>query len=219
MPRPGRAPSGSMRPLGRRSSHSAAGIGRRSSAGYSSRWAIVRTPAMSPATAGWASGNCIAAARTGTSWRSQASREAAGRARRPRAARASSRTRRRAAGRRARRCSSRPPTSTATPRSTHAGRSVGERLLVEQRVAAGEQDDVDVGLADEPRRASRDWFMPAPIARTTPCLAQPVERRVGAARSPPASGRRGRGCRRCRSGRGPSRSRLSSIERLTPSAL
>src|SRR5262249_34724833 len=59
------------RPSARRSSHRAAGIPRRNAVGYSSRWAGVRTPATRPVTAGCAKGNWIAAARTGTPWRSQ----------------------------------------------------------------------------------------------------------------------------------------------------
>ena len=91
------------------------------------------------------------------------------------------------------------------------------RAVVEQRVAAGEQDAVDVGLADEPgsgatgscpRRSRRS--RPRRAARPAP---------GSASRSPRRSGRRGRARRRRRPGRARAASRLSSSERRTPSAL
>src|SRR5205814_8472593 len=63
--------SGRMRPSARRSSHNAGGIDSRMKAGYSSSWSTLRTPATRLCTAGWASVNWMAAARSGTSWRAQ----------------------------------------------------------------------------------------------------------------------------------------------------
>ena len=154
---------------------------------------------MSPATAGWASGNCIAAARTGTPCRSQASRRPAGtlddRGRAP----ASSRTRRRASGPRARRCSSRRRPSPRRParrtpaagrrappgRAACSGRPAGSRRCRSRGRSA------PASATGSSRRRSRGRRPPRAAGGA------PGTRR----RSRPASGRRGRGCRRCRSGR------------------
>ncbi len=133
---------------------------------------------MSPATAGWASGNCIAAARTGTPCRSQASREAPGT------------LDHRGWGGRVVERGAGPRVGEHAAVHHAAGhhrdapfdarrQEVGERLLVEQRVAVGEQDHVDVGLADEARQHRR-LVHPRPDRADDARLAQPVERRVGA---------------------------------------
>ena len=108
--------------------------------------------------------------------------------------------------------------ATPTPRSTQAGSSVAERLLVEQRVAAGEQEHVDVGLADEPGEHRRLVHPGADRAHDA-LVAQPGERRVGAVdrRLPVIVGVVDVGD--VDRGRGPSRSRLASSDRRTPSAL
>ena len=70
---------------------------------------------------------------------------------------------------------------TATPRSTHSRQELVERLLVEQRVAAGEQERRRCRSRGRTAPSIADWFMPAPIARTTPSSRSRCERRVGAA--------------------------------------
>ena len=61
----GTGASAAMRPSARSSSQRSAGMGWARRAGYSSRCATERTPATRVVTAGWAIGNCIAAARRG----------------------------------------------------------------------------------------------------------------------------------------------------------
>src|SRR4029079_19151749 len=68
-PQSGVGASGRMRPSARSSPQRSAGIARSASAGYSSRWAGVRTPVTSAVIAGWAIANWTAAARSGTPWR------------------------------------------------------------------------------------------------------------------------------------------------------
>ena len=62
----GTGASAASSPSDRSSAQSDAGMWRAIAAGYSSRWSMRRTPATSEVTAGWASGNWIAAARSGT---------------------------------------------------------------------------------------------------------------------------------------------------------
>jgi hypothetical protein len=101
-------------------------------AGYSSRWAGVRTPATSETTAGCESGNCIAAARSGTPWR----RGVVEPATRPRIGQ---------------------DPAVHDPADQHRDPALDARrhelvqcALVEQRVAVGDQEDVHVRLAGEP---------------------------------------------------------------------
>ena len=111
-----------------------------------------------------------------------------------------------------------PPTRTATPRSRHGGQQLGERPLVEQRVAAGEQHDVHVGLADEPGEHRR-LVHPCPDGADHALRRGAVPVPATPRRWPLASGRPGRGCSAMSIRSSPSRSRLSSSERRTPSAL
>src|SRR6516225_3838545 len=64
----GTGASGWSRLACRKSAHSAGGIGWRSSSRLALNTAALRGPGMMAATAGWASGNCSAAAASGTRW-------------------------------------------------------------------------------------------------------------------------------------------------------
>ena len=131
---------------------------------------------------------------------------------------ARSRTGCRAGGRPARRCSSRRRAGPRSPRSSQAGSSVGEGALVEQRVAAREQEDIHVGLAGEPGEHLRLVHARADRARRRPR----TRSRASAGHAPSIAS--------CQWSSGswisamsmrsrPSRSRLSSSDRRTPSAL
>ena len=72
-----------------------------------------------------------------------------------------------------------PPRTIAIRRSTHSGSNSGSASLVEQRVAPGQQEHVEVALAGEPGEHRR-LVHPGADRPDDPLLAQPVERRVRA---------------------------------------
>ena len=198
MPPPARAHRAGSRPVDRSSSHRAAGIGRRSSSAYSSRCGGRADAGDQPRDRGMGQRELH---------RRRLDRHAVALARVPQRLRARHdlgwrlRVVERGAGSRIRQDAA---VHHAAHHHGHAAldarrQQVGERILVEQRVPAGEQDRVDVGLAHEPARAS-----PTGSSRRRSRPGRPPRAARGGPgtrrRSRPASARRGRGCRRCRSG-------------------
>ncbi len=110
---------------------------------------------------------------------------AAGRARGSRARPGRSRSGRPAADRPGRRCSSRRRRAPRCPRSRQSGSSSAKRVLVEERVAPGEQEGVDVGLAGEADEHRR--LVHADADRADDALARAADRGPDRPRSMAAS--------------------------------
>ncbi len=139
----------------------------------------MRTPAISPATAGWASGNWIAAARSGTPWRSQTSVSRRTRSHDRVGRRLIVEVRPRArVGQHA--AVHDPDHHHRDPLGDAARQQLGECRLVQQRVPPGDHEDVHVGLVGEPGE-HRGLVHPGADRAHGPLAAQPLQGRVGAA--------------------------------------
>ena len=179
-----------QQPLGPSSSHSASGTPPANSFALRATSAGSRAPTSTVATAGWRPGKASAAAGRLTAWRSQMSASWRAGDELPRRRRVV------VGGSAAGRAGEQAAVEHAGGHDLHAAldadrQQVVERALLEQRVAAGEQE-TSMSVSRAKRASISDWFMPRRSRRTTPS-AQLVQRRVGLARAPRRSGCRGRG--------------------------